>query len=188
MIDEGHAQGWRAGLVRDVQHAVRGLVRQPTLSLVIVATLALALAANSTIFAVLDAIVLRPYRFDGIDRLDVGASSDPQQGIFDRESVSPADFRDWSAAAPSVERLSAAEWWDANLSGDDEPELVNGFRVSPNFFETFNIRPIAGRGFLPDEGTLGQHRRVVLGHALWTRRFAADAAIVGQTVRLDVKR
>ena len=64
--------------------------------------LALALAANSTIFAVLDAIVLRPYRFEGIDRLIVAASSDPQQGIFDRESVSPADFRDWSAAARSI--------------------------------------------------------------------------------------
>ena len=185
MIDDGHTQGWRAGFVRDVQHAVRGLIRQPALSLVIVSTLALALAANSTIFAVLDAVVLRPYRFEGTERLIVAASSDPQQGLFDRESVAPADFRDWSAGAPSLEHLSAVEWWDANLSGHDEPELVNGFRVSPNFFDTFRIQPIVGRGFLAEEGTLGQHRRVVLGHALWTRRFAADPAIVGQTVRFD---
>ena len=185
MADEVHTQGWRAGLVRDVQHAVRSLVRQPGLSLVVVATLALALAANSTIFAVLDAIVLRPYRFADAERLIIAASSDPQQGLFDRESVAPADFHDWSAGAPSLSQISAAEFWDANLSGRDEPELVNGFRVSPNFFTTFDITPVVGRGFVAEEGSLGQHRRVVLGHALWTRRFNADPTIVGQTVRFD---
>ena len=185
MADDIHTQGWRAGFVRDLQHAARSLVRQPGLSLVVVTTLALALAANSTIFAVLDAIVLRPYRFTGTERLIVAASSDPQQGLFDRESVAPADFRDWSAGARSLSQISAAEWWDANLSGRDEPELVNGFRVSPNFFTTFDITPVVGRGFVSEEGSLGQHRRVVLGHALWTRRFNADPAIVGQTVRFD---
>ena len=145
MADDVHTQGWRAGFVRDVQHAMRSLLRQPGLSLVVVTTLALALAANSTIFGVLDAIVLRPYRFPGLDRLVVAASSDPQQGLFDRQSVAPADFRDWSAGATSLTQISAAEWWDANLSGDDEPELVNGVRVSPNFFRTFGVQPILGR-------------------------------------------
>jgi putative ABC transport system permease protein len=185
IADDHPRAGWHAGLLRELQHAARGLWRQPGLGLVVVLTLALALAANSTIFAVLDAIVLRPYRFADVDRLVVVASSDPAQGLFDRESVAAADFRDWQRGATSLATLSAAEWWDANLSGVDEPEQVAGFRVSPDFFTTFAIQTVVGRAFLDAEGTPGQHQRVVLSHSLWSRRFASNAAIVGTTVRLD---
>ncbi len=185
VADDRPRAGWRAGLGREVTHATRSLWRQPGLALVVLTTLALALAANSTILAVLDALVLRPYRFADVDRMVVAASSDPQQGLFDRESVAAADFRDWRDGAPSLAHLSAAEWWDANLSGVDEPEQVAGFRVSADFFETFAIQPIVGRAFLDSESTPGQHRRVVLSHALWTRRFAADPGVVGRTIRFD---
>jgi putative ABC transport system permease protein len=185
VADDRPRAGWRAGLGREVTHATRSLWRQPGLALVVLTTLALALAANSTILAVLDALVLRPYRFADVDRMVVAASSDPQQGLFDRESVAAADFSDWRDGAPSLAHLSAAEWWDANLSGVDEPEQVAGFRVSADFFETFAIQPIVGRAFLDSEGTPGQHRRVVLSHALWTRRFAADPGVVGRTIRFD---
>ena len=134
----------------------------------------------------LDALVLRPFRFPGLDRLVMAASSDPQQGLFDRESVTPADFRDWRREARASTQLSAAEWWDANLSGIDQPEQVAGFQVTADFFETLGVpthRSAAASS--PTKRRPAQHRRVVLGHALWTRLFAADPAIVGQTVRLD---
>ena len=83
------------------------------------------------------------------------------------------------------ERLAAFEWWTANLVGKDEPENVQGFFVSADFFPALGVQPVAGRGFLPDEETQGRHRRVVIGHGLWQRRFASDASIVGRSIEVD---
>jgi hypothetical protein len=177
--------GWRAGFLRDLRHAARTLLRRPATSAVIVLTLALALATNSTSFAILDALVLRPFRFPGLERLVMVASSDPQQGLFDRESVTAADFRDWRRESRTLAGLSAMEWWDANLSGIEQPEQIAGFHVSADFFNVLGAAPVLGRGFAADEEIPGSHRRVVLGHRLWTRLYAADPAIVGRTVRVD---
>jgi putative ABC transport system permease protein len=182
-IETGTA--WHAGLSRDFRHAWRTLVRRPATSVVIVTTLALALATNATSFAILDAIVLRPYRFPDLDRIVMVASSDTHQGLFDRESVSPADFREWRREARTVTHLSASEWWDANLSGIDTPEQVAGFHVTADFFDALGQRPVIGRPFLPAEETPGNHRRVILGHALWSRLFNGDHAIVGRNLRID---
>jgi len=173
-----------AGAARDLAHAWRSVVHRPALSAVIVATLALALAANSTIFAIFDAIVLRPYRFPGVERLVVVASSTTPD-LLDRESVANADFRDWRQESATVTGLTATEWWNANLSGIEQPEQIAGFRVTTDFFDVLGAQPVIGRGFLKSEETPGQHRRAVLGHALWTRRFGADPTIVGRAVRLD---
>ena len=177
--------GWLAGASRDARHAWRTLARRPGTSLVIVSTLALALSTNATSVAIMDAIVLRPFRFPDLDRIVMVASSDTQQGPFDRESVSPGDFRDWRREARTITHLSAAEWWDANLSGIDTPEQVAGFRVTADFFDAIGQRPVIGRPFQLAEETLGNHRRVVLGHALWTRLFASDPQVVGRTLRID---
>jgi putative ABC transport system permease protein len=174
-----------AGLTRDLRSAYRSVSRQPATSAVIVVTLALALATNCTSFAVLDALVLRPFRFPDVDRVVVVASSDPQRPLFDRESVSAGDFRDWRRETRTIAHLSAAEWWDANLSGTDQPEQVPGFKVTADFFDALGAQPTPGRDFISDEETPGNHRRVILGHALWTRVFAADPAVVGRTVRVD---
>ena len=171
--------------MRDVRYGWRSLLRQPGTSAVIVLTLALALATNSVSFGILDAIVLRPFRFPDVDRVVVVVSSDPQQGLLDRESVTAADFREWRRETGTIAHLSAAEWWDANLSGVEQPEQVPGHRITAGYFDALGVRPVIGRPFREDEETLGNHRRVILGHALWTRLFAADASIVGRTVRVD---
>ena len=177
--------GWWIGFTRDLRHAWRTLTRRPATSAVIVITLAIALAANSTSFAIMDAIILRPFRFPGLDRLMLVASSESQLGLFDRESVSPADFADWRRESRTLTQLAAAEWWDANLSGIDTPEPVPGFRVTADFFNALRATPIVGRNFVADEEVPGRHRVAILGHSLWMRLFAADPAIVGKTVRLD---
>ncbi len=183
--DQPAGSGWRAGFTHDLRHACRTLIRRPGTSLVVVVTLALALATNSTSFAILDALVLRPFRFPDLDRLVMVASSDPRQGFFDRESVSAGDFRDWRREARTIIHLSAAEWWDANLADVAQPEQVAGFRVTADFFTALGVRPVMGRNLIAEEEVQGNHRRVILGHALWSRLFAADSAIVGRTVRLD---
>jgi putative ABC transport system permease protein len=182
---EPEPQGaWASGFRRDVSYAARSLARRPGLSAVIVVVLALGLAANATIFSVADAIVLRPFRFPAVDRLVVIASVAPHE-YFDALSVSPADFLDWKAELRSVTDLAAAEWWEPNLVGRDEPEQLAGFRVTPRYLEALGVQPVVGRTFLPDEGIDGRHRRAVIGHSLWARRFGSDPAIVGQTLRLD---
>jgi predicted permease len=172
------------GLPRDVRHALRSLFRRPALTTVIVLALALGLAANATIFSIADALVLRPFRFPGVDRLVVIGSVAPHE-FFDRSSVTAADFLDWKADARTVTGLSAIEWWEPNLVGRDEPVQLAGFYVSPGYFSTVGITPIHGRGFLIEEGEVGRQRRVVLSHGLWARRFGSDPAVVGQTILLD---
>jgi putative ABC transport system permease protein len=150
-----------------------------------VGTLAVTLAVNSTIFAILDALVLRPYRLPGVERVVMVMSDSPQEPMPDRESVAPADFRDWRAEAKHVTHLSAAEWWDANLSGIETPQHVAGYHVTADFFDALGVTPIAGRDFVAEEETPGRHRRAVLGYALWQRTFGGRADVVGQTIRLD---
>lgn len=175
-----------AGWLREVRHAWRSLWQRPALTATIVATLALALAANAVIFNLADALYLRPFRFKDVDRLVlVVADIVGTKPYIDNVSVSPADFRDWTRAATTVTDLRAVEWWDPNLSGVDIPEQVPGFRVSPGFFELLGAYPLIGRTFAPDDGRPEAHRRAVLAHAFWVRQFAADPGVVGRTIRLD---
>ncbi len=176
---------WWTGLSRDILYAWRSVTQRRSLAAVVVLTLGTALAANSTTFSLLDALVLRPYRFEGVDRLLVVTTREPDETFFDRENTSAADFREWKARATSVSQWSLHLWWDASLSGVDIPEDVAGFKVSPGFFSLLGAPPALGREFADEEAVPGQDRRVVLGHALWQRRFAGDPSIVGKTVRFD---
>ena len=176
---------WWTGLSRDILYAWRSIAQRPALSAVVVFTLAVALAANSTTFSLMDALVLRPYRFEGVDRLLVVTTRGPEDTFFDREDSAAADFREWKARATSVSQWSLHLWWDASLSGVDIPEDVAAFKVTPGFFSMLGSPPAIGREFLDDEAVPGKDRRVVLGHALWQRRFGGDPGIVGKTVRFD---
>ena len=176
---------WWTGLSRDIRYAWRSVMQRPSLAGVVVLTLGTALAANSTTFSLLDALVLRPYRFEGVDRLLVVTTRSPDDAFFDRENTAAADYREWTARATSVSQWSLHLWWDASLSGVDIPEDVAGFKVSPGFFSLLGSAPALGREFVDEEAVPGKERRVVLSHALWQRRFAGDPSIVGKMVRFD---
>jgi putative ABC transport system permease protein len=176
---------WWTGLTRDVLYARRAIMQRPMLSFTVVLTLALALAANSTTFSLMDALVLRPYRFAGVDRLLVATTATSEAALTDRLNVTGADFREWRERATTVEKWAMYQWWDANLSGVDVPEQVPAFFVSPGFFELLSARPVLGREFLDSEAEPGRHQRVVISNGLWARRFASDPNIIGKSVRLD---
>jgi putative ABC transport system permease protein len=182
VADEG-LSGWT--WVSDARYALRALRARPSLSVAIVATLALALAANATIFNLADALYLRPFRFAGVDRLVVVASAPERDPLADRSSVAPADYRDWVRESTTLTDFAAADFWDPNLSDVDQPEQLAGFRVTPGFFRAIRTEPLIGRTFADEEATPGRDRRVVLSHALWVRRFGADSTLVGRTVRLN---
>lgn len=175
-----------AGWSREVRHAWRALLQRPALSAVIVLTLGVVLAANAVIFTLADALYLRPFRFPDVNRLVMIASDKIAETPFlDKESVTPADFRDWTTAVTTVQGLAAAAWWDPNFSGVDIPEQVPGFLVSPGFFELLGARPYLGRTFTAEDGVFEAHRKAVLSYKFWQRQFAGAPSVLGTTIRLD---
>ena len=175
--------GRAALLAHDLRAAWRSLRHQPALAATIVVVLALGLAANATIFALADAIVLRPFRFPGVDRAAVVAS-DRHERFFDRESVAPGDFHDFSEQAVDVfERLAAIEWWDPQYAPEGAPQQLNGFRVSPAFFEVLGEPAVIGRTLVDADAT--GPAAVVIGYDFWQRQFGRRDDVLGQSVRLE---
>jgi putative ABC transport system permease protein len=162
------------------------MAKRPALSLLVVVTLAVGIAANAAIFSSLDALLLRPLAFPNLPRLVRLWETSPGAEAYDRGNVAPGNFHDWRSQSSDVlAELVALEWWDANLRGQEVPERISGYRVSPRFFETLGVAPQAGRGFLDEEGREGANRRVVLGHDLWQRSFGGDGGIVGRDGMVD---
>ncbi len=164
--------------------ATRSLLKRPGLTSLVVLTLALGLGANAAIFAIIDALVLRPFPAADTERIVTVAQTAPDSQ-WRRGTVAPANFLDWRRQADVFAHLAAFDWWDVNLVGRDQPEHVQGFFVSAGFFDALGVRPALGRSFAPDDETFGRHRVVVLSHGLWQRRFASDPAIVGKPVLID---
>jgi len=174
-------------LMIDARHAVRTLWKRPALTALVVVILSLGLGANAAIFELIDSVVLRPFTIPQLDRLVMVAETSPRFSSETQETVSPANYLDWKKQADVFDLLPAFEWWDVNLSGGDEPERVSGFFVTSAFFTALGVEPAIGRAFTPHEETHGNHRRVVLGHDLWRRRFGADPSMIGRTVQLDAE-
>jgi putative ABC transport system permease protein len=172
-------------LLTETKHAFRTLLKRPALTALVVVTLAVGLAANASMFQVIDALILRPFTFEDVDRVVLVAETAPDAPAEMQESVSPGMYRDLRAQADAFAHLGAFEWWDVNLATGDEAERISGFAVSANFFTAIGAQPALGRSFTLDEETRGNHRRVVLSDGLWQRRFAGDPAVLGRTVLLD---
>lgn len=170
-------------LMLDLKYATRALKRQPGFSLAVALTLALGLGLNATVLGMMDALLLRPFQFPDYQRLVV--VWEVPNGTSERQQVSPANFLDWRQQTRNFDRLVAWEGWGATLTGRDEPERVQGLRVSPGFFEVLGVRPVIGRTFTSDEERPGHDRRLVIGNDLWKRRFGADPSVVGTQVLLD---
>jgi putative ABC transport system permease protein len=174
-------------ILNEIRIASRTLLRYPLITATIVLTLALGLGVNAAAFSILDALILRPFTIPDVDRLAVVSewSEDNASPHDPKESVAPANFFDWQRQSRAFEKLAAFAWWQVNFSGGNEPERVQGFRVSGQFFPVFGMAPALGRFVNVDDVTAESHRVVVLSHGLWTRRFAARPDVVGETVTID---
>lgn len=174
-------------LVRDVRHAFRGLARAPGLTAVAVLTLAIGIAATTTVFSWVQAIFLEPLR--GVPdhaslRILWGRSRDGEQ-----RSFSIPNFRDLQTASQAGEvplDIASFALAPVNLTDGERPERLWASLVSANFFEVLRVRTIAGRTFTPEEGNApGAHRVAVLSHRFWQRRFQGDPGLVGTAIRLN---
>jgi putative ABC transport system permease protein len=165
--------------------ATRALWRQPLVSLVVIATLALGLGANAATFGMIDALLLRPFTIPNVDRLVV-LSELSAQDPYPQEAVAPANYLDLRRDPPAaLARITSLGWGDVNLSGTDKAERVQGSRVGSAFFSMVGVNPAEGRFFNEQDETEGAAHTVVISDSLWKRRFNSAANAVGSTIRLN---
>ena len=168
--------------LRDLRYGVRMLVKRPGFTIVAVMALALGIGANSAIFSLVNAVMLRPLPYPDAARLVSIGSINMLSSQQDIGGVSPADFWDWKERSQTFEQLATLSGGGSfSIRDSDPPELFNGARVSFNFFETFGVQPLLGRGFVAEDGLLNAPDTVVLSHRLWMRRFGGDPSVVGKT-------
>ena len=162
----------------DLRFAFRTLRRTPVVTAAAILTLALGIGANTAIFSVVSALLLRPLPYPEPARLVFVWETDLRQGG-SLGIVSAPNYLDWQRQNHVFERMAIFEQLSYNLSGGREPEQVPALRVSGSIFPLLGIQPMLGRTFLPEEDELGRDRVVVLGNDLWRRRYAADPALAG---------
>jgi putative ABC transport system permease protein len=173
-------------LLHDLLYSLRTLRKNPGFTCVAIITLALGIGANTAIFSVADAFLIRPVTFPDTDRMVMIMALSPGQ-TSDWSKVAPGDFEDWERQGQSFEPLAAGRWNVFNLTGAGDPLRVRGFEVTANFLETLRVEPALGRGFLKGANKPGYDTEVVLGDGLWQRQFGADPHIIGKSIRLNDK-
>ena len=168
----------------DLRFSVRSLLKRPGFTSVAVVTLALGIGANTAIFSIVHAVLLRPLPYadaDRIARVRGGSLQTRQPG-----NLSPMDFFDLKTRTRTFERIAAYNnYADATLTGAGEPERIAGTRVTADFFSVLAVTPLAGRDFTPEDDQPGAPAVAILGHGFWIRRFGADRTIVGRSVQFN---
>jgi putative ABC transport system permease protein len=173
-------------LLQDFRYGLRVLRKRPGFTAVAALTLALGIGANTAIFSVMEAALLRPLPYDRPEQL-VWMYEDGAE--VQNRWVSYPNFLDWRARSRSFEAMSAVRGWDMTLTGaGGEPEALRARMVSAEYFDVMRARPLLGRGFLREEDGAGGAPVTVLSHGFWQRRFGADPSILGREVTLDDRR
>src|SRR5215213_9504521 len=169
-------------LWQDVRYGFRMLLRKPGFTLMAVLTLALGIGANTSIFSVVNAILLKELPYREPSRLVWAQTAKEQNGQRQSSAVSPAEFREWKDQSQTFEQLAAFRGDAISLKDAEQAEALAGARVSVNFFPTLGIGPMLGRAFATEDEQPNGPQGVVLSYRLWQRRFGGDPSIVGRTL------
>ena len=169
---------------QDIQYGFRMLLKNPGFTVIAVVTLALGIGANTAIFSVVNAVLLRQLPFADSDRLVTLWENNTVDGL-ERDDVSPANFMDWRERQKSFEQLAFANPFSFDYVSDGEPLTLRSSLVSKGFFDVLHATPLHGRVFTSDEYDEGRNKVVVLSYGLWQQRFGGDANIVGRKLTLD---
>jgi putative ABC transport system permease protein len=170
-------------MYNDLRYAVRQLLKNPGFTAVAVLTLALGIGANTAIFSIVNAVLLRPFPYQAPERLVIIQERGSAGNGF---SPSYPNFVDWRAQNTVFDSISAVRGNESfNFTGAGEPERLQGRLVSAEFFSTLRIKPLVGRDFLAEEDRLGAAPAVILSYGFWQRRFGADPAILGKQLTLN---
>jgi putative ABC transport system permease protein len=168
---------------KDIRYGLRSLIKHPTFTAVCIVTLALGIGANTAIFTVVNAVVLRPLPFQDAERLAmIWTTKDTNQ----EQPLSFADYNDLKNQTNTFSAVGAASpLWNFTLTGGDEPEPLQGMYVSANLFELLRVAPARGRNFTSDDDRIGGTPVAIISHSLWERRFGSDRDIVGQQITVS---
>ena len=169
-------------LIQDLRYGVRGFLRQPAFTIAAILALALGIGANTAVFSVVYGVLLKPLPFPEPDRLVLVHDTYP---AVSNASISFPKLLALKEGMRTLEALGGFSPAGVTLTGDAEPEQVPGFRVSADFFKALEAEPLLGRWFTDDEDQPNGPKAIILSEGLWRRRFAADPAVVGQSIQVD---
>ncbi len=169
---------------KDLRYGFRTLIKNPGFSIIAVVSLALGIGANTAIFSLVNAVLLRPLPFSEPERL-VMIWEDQSEIGFPRADVAPANYIDWKAQNQSFEDIAALNWKNFNLTGDGEPERVLAHGATANFLPLLGTQPVIGRNFSVEEDKPDAAKVVILGHGLWKGRYGAEHSILGRDILLN---
>lgn len=186
-MNEGQARRkYKMGtLWQDLRYSARALLKNPGFTIVAVIALALGIGANTAVFSIVNAVILRPLRFENPDRLVMLWETNLSQGL-DHSQTSPVIFTDWREQKQVFEDV--AVWWYPQVNLTDtgsDPVRVRTIDVTDNFFSVLGVQPMLGRRFLPGEDKRGAEPVAVLSYSLWKDRFDSDPNILGRAIALD---
>jgi putative ABC transport system permease protein len=171
-------------LIKDIRYGVRGLLKRPGFTAIALITLALGIGANTAIFSVVNAVLLRPLPFRDPDQLVI-VWEDATFAGFPRNTPAPANYVDWKTQNQSFVDMAASHETSFNLTGDGEPERVSAYSVSSNFFPLFGVQPLLGRSFSDGEDRPGTNKVAILSYSLWQSRYGGDRQILNRDIQLN---
>jgi len=174
-------------LLRDLRYSLRLLWKSPGFSLVAVVSIALGIGANTTVFSVINAVLLKSLPYKDPSSLVLVWGDTDQETLKKHNQVSATDVADFRSQTTAFEDISAYTGWFPIMSGEQEAERVAGIQVGDGFFRVMKGAPVLGRVFTPEDQQDGKDFVIVLGHALWQRRFAGDPNIVGKSIQLNAR-
>src|SRR5512145_327284 len=170
------------GLVRDIRFSVRSLRKRPAFSLLVVLVLAVAIAANSSIFSIVNAVILKPLSFKEPDQLVwIWAT----RKTVSRAFFSIPNFIDTRVQNQTLAEVAPFAIWPANLTGQGEAERLQGVRISANALQMLGVQPVAGRTLTPEDDNPNNARVLMLSYSLWQRRFGGTTDTLGKTLTLN---
>src|SRR5687767_13187333 len=172
-------------LLADVRYALRLFVRTPGFAAVALITVALGIGANTAIFTVVNALLLRPLPYGSPDRLVMVWQDFRARGGPADEWATPGNYADWRREKQLFDEVAVVSGWRPTLTGGAEPEPISGEQVSHEYFSTLGVTPALGRTFATTDDVPNAARVAIIGHDLWRRRFGGNVSIVGQSVTLS---
>ena len=171
-------------LTKDLRYAARMLLKGRMVTLIAILALTLGIGANTAIFSVINAVLIKPLPYPHPERLVRIYEKSPQ---FEQMSVSYPNFVDWQRQSHAFERMAVYRHQQFNLTGGQEPERVNGRLVSADFFSTIGVQPLLGRDLRREDDRPGAGPVTLLSHAFWQRRFGGDPNIVDKPLTINGK-
>ena len=169
-------------MVRDLQYAVRVLIRQPLFSIVVLVTLAIGIGASTAIFSLVKGVLLDSLPYPGADALVVASERSPEG---ETDFVAPPTYLDWRARTQRISDLAAYRHVRHAFKSDEEPLDLPSLRATPNLLAVLETEPLLGRAFSAEEGTPGKDKVALLSHGMWQRHFGSASNVLGRQIELD---